>query len=223
MTDRPRLTAARMTGLWVCALALLLSAGCESSRELSDRFSSDNPGKNARILIGDPRADARRRGMLYLVDRNYGRKPPYTTLYQQIALSDPDALVRATAIRSLNRSRDASATKVFVTALNDPSPLVRLEAVKALHRVPDPNAIEPLLDIVNNSDDLQDIRIAAAEALEDYRNFNVGRTLASLLNSKEFGVAWQARRSLKYMTGKDFDYDETAWLDYLGGPTKPLG
>jgi hypothetical protein len=44
-----------------------------------------------------------------------------------------------------------------------------------------------------------------------------------LLNQKDFGLAWQARRSLKFMTGKDLSYDENAWLQYITGPSKPLG
>jgi len=44
-----------------------------------------------------------------------------------------------------------------------------------------------------------------------------------VLSDKTFAVAWQARRSLRYLTGRDFGYDGGAWLTYFAGPDKPLG
>jgi hypothetical protein len=38
------------------------------------------------------------------------------------------------------------------------------------------------------------------------------------VNDRDFSVAWQARRSLVYMTNKDFRYDEGGWLGYFSGP-----
>jgi hypothetical protein len=43
------------------------------------------------------------------------------------------------------------------------------------------------------------------------------------LQAREFGVAWQARRSLRRITGRDLRYDDAAWLAYLTGPHKPFG
>ena len=47
--------------------------------------------------------------------------------------------------------------------------------------------------------------------------------LISVLRDREFGVSWQARWSLKLMTGKDYRYDQAAWLTFLGGTEKPFG
>lgn len=208
----------------------LLCCGCQQlgragqfGRSLLEYFSGDTPLNAARKMEDQYFPDERRIGINKLADRDFGRRPPYTTRYQQIAQFDSDWLVRATAIRSLNRARDASATPVFIKALNDESSIVRVEAAKALANVPDPAAVPALLKIVSNSEEDRDVRIWAAHALRHYRSLEVARTLVSQLGGRDFGVAWQSRKSLVALTGRDLKYDETAWLEYLTGDEKPFG
>ena len=136
---------------------------------------------------------------------------------------DDDYLVRAVAVRALNRSRDASATPTFIQALNDRSELVRLEAAKALNNLPDPNAGPPLVALVSSPTETMDVRIAAAEALRHYKRIEVARALVAALDDRDFAVAWQARRSLYRMMRTDLGYDQANWLAYITGPSKPLG
>jgi HEAT repeat protein len=167
--------------------------------------------------------DLRREGIMELVQHDYGKQPPYTDRYKQIALADPDWLVRASAVRALNIARDKSATPVFIKSLSDENADVRMEAAKALANIPDPAAIGPLLKTLNSPEENKDTRIAAANALKNYKSLEVARALTNALDSREFGLAWQARRSLRDITGKDFYYDQGQWLDYLTGSSKPLG
>src|SRR5688500_16092318 len=109
--------------------------------QLTDLVTGNKPNNQARALLDPASADRRREAIVYLADREYGRRDPYTDYYQELARTDGDYLVRAMAIRALNRARDESATPVFIQALDDPSPLVRLEAAKALASVPDENAV----------------------------------------------------------------------------------
>jgi hypothetical protein len=194
------------------------------SKNVSQFFqnlSGDTPVKYAKMTMSDS-ADARRVGINGLVEKDFGKRPPYTDRYADLAALDPDPLVRATAIRALNQSRDKSRTKLFIKSLGDASPLVRLEAAKALRRVPDPDAAEPLLKVLNATDEDKDVRIAAADALQHYKRLDVARSLVALLSNRDFGLAWQSRRSLKSLTGRDLFYDDTAWLQYLTGPDKPF-
>jgi len=207
----------------ICGLLLLCSTGCGAMRGMTEIISGNTAAKNAIMMEDQHSADQRREGMILLVDHEYGRHPPYTTRYQQIALSDTDPLVRAMAVRSLNISRDKTATGVFIKALSDKSPLVRLEGAKALYRLPDPASVDKLLTLATSNEETKDVRIAAAEALQHYKRLDVGRTLVGLLNQRDFGIAWQARRTLKRLTGKDLNYDESAWLNFITGPSKPLG
>jgi hypothetical protein len=204
-----------------------LCGGCQSINDfgtrLNDKITGHTP-RAAAVQMEDPYfPDERRMGINRLSAFPFGRQPPYTTRYEQIAQSDPDWLVRATAIRALNRSRWQPATPLFIKALDDTNDHVQLEATKALSNIPDPSAIPSLLRLVNDGTENRDVRIAAADALRHYKTVEVARTLASQLGGREFGVAWQSHRSLQAMTGQDCGYDESAWLNYITGPEKPLG
>jgi hypothetical protein len=210
----------------VALLLLLLGAGCDamnrgaddvgkSTRPFFDFISGKTPLKAAQKMENPNSPDARWQGMTWLVSHDFGRRPPYTTRYQQIAQNDPDWLVRAMAVRALNRSRDKTATLIFIRALDDSATQVRLEAAKALANVPDDKARPPLLKIINNPGDDRDVRIAAADALKHYKTMEVARVLVNQLQERNYGVAWQSRHSLEKLTGKDLKYDEAAWLAFL--------
>lgn len=186
-------------------------------------FKSDRPNTAARKMEDASSADARREGINDLLEYPFTKRPPYTIRYRQIAQYDSDSTVRAVAIRASNRARDVGASPVFVVGLDDKSELVRLEAAKALVHLPEPAATAPLMRILANREENRDVRIAAADALKHYRNLTVARALAASLGDKDFGVIWQARRSLVYLIGHDYRYDEGSWLSYFAGPDKPFG
>jgi HEAT repeat protein len=221
------------TGLWLLAPGFFLPlSGCAQvertatvTRRTFEVFTPDVTLKAAQAMENERLPDERRKGINKLVQSDFGRRDPYTKRYAQIASSDPDFLVRATAIRALNRSRYKPATSIFIEALKDKEAhaVVRLEAAKALANIPDPNAATALVDTVNNAAEDRDVRIAAADALRHYKQIEVARALASKLRGNDFGLAWQSRKSLENLTGRDLRYDQTAWLAYLSGPTKPFG
>lgn len=222
----------RRHALPLLMLVLLASAGggCQQVewlgsrlRPASDLLAGNNAARYARMMETADSADRRRQGISRLVEFDFARRPPYTTRYRQIARNDEDYLVRAQAIRALNRSRDTGAAELYIDALTDPSELVRLEAAKALKNMPTPDAVGPLLAVIDRPEETRDVRIAAAEALRHYPRIEVARSLVDKLDERDFGVAWQARRSLRTITSHDYGYDEAAWLAFLTGPEAPFG
>ena len=201
----------------IALLACVLSAGvgCQQAGSFFGRLRGETPTWALKKMEDPYFPDERREGINYLAAQDFGKRAPWTTRYQQIAQDDPDYTVRAFAVRALNRSRDKSATGVFIKSLSDRNDLVRLEAAKALANVPDPKAIDTLTRIVASPVENRDLRIAAANALRHYRDMGVARSLVNVLSAKDFGVAWQARHSLRTLTGRDMKYDERAWLTYL--------
>jgi hypothetical protein len=185
-------------------------------------LSGERPSQAARMMEDASSADNRREGINKLLEYDFTKRDPYTRRYRQIAQYDSDPIVRATAIRALNRARDAQATPIFIAALNDKNDLIRLEAAKALANVPDVAAADPLLQLLNKADENRDVRIAAADALKHYRTLVVARALAASLADRDFAVAWQSRKSLKYLFSRDFGYDQAAWLAYVAGPDSPV-
>lgn len=203
---------------------LLTAAGCQSpalrpltdfGQRVGDIIAGRTAEQDARRMFDPDFPDERRYGVNRLVARDYGTHPPYTEQYKHLVRLDRSPLVRATALRALNRSRDASASDVFVAALSDADPLVRLEAAKALVHIPTPAASAKLLELARNPREDLDVRIAATDALRHYKTVEVGRTLAGMLLERHFALAWQARRSLVDLTGTDLRYDEGAWLQYI--------
>jgi hypothetical protein len=187
------------------------------------RVWGDTPLEAVRMMENKDSADDRRRGIYTLMQREFAQQEPYTRRYRQIAQNDPDATVRAAAIRASNASRDKAAVPVFIAALADKSDMVRLQAAKALSSIPDPSAAEPLMRVLGNLAEQRDVRVAASEALRHYRNLDVARVLAGTIGGRDFSIAWQSRWSLRILTGRDLGYDERAWLEFLAGPDKPLG
>ncbi len=123
---------------------------------------------------------------------------------------------------ALNRSRDANSISVWQQALSDVSPLVRLEAAKALVHIPSPDAAQTLGKMLSDHSEDRDVRIAAADALQHYHTLPTARMLSVALGERDFAIAWQSRRSLRILTGRDFGYDQAGWLDYFTGPEKPF-
>lgn len=195
--------------------------------DLSDTITG-SPKRYALMMEDTTSPDARRKGLLELVERPYGGKPPYTTRYSQIAEEKQandvkaDYLLRASAIRALSRSREPGHTALLIKGLTDESDWVRLESAKALNRLPDALAIPGLLAQANKPDENKDVRIAAIEALQHYKKLDVARVLVGMLGDRDFSLSWQAHRSLTRLTGKDLGYDDKAWLGYLTGTEKPL-
>ena len=188
-----------------------------------DLFRRDTPSASA-VALEDPKlADRRRTAIVALADRRFGKAPPYTTRYAQMAQFDNDPSGRATAIRALNRSRDGTAVGVFIGGLADESPAVRLEAAKALSNIPDAAAAPALLKLFQNPAEPLDNRVAAADALRQYRSLENARALVNVLADRDFALSWQARQSLRTMTGEDKRYDQSAWLSVLTGPNGLAG
>ncbi len=175
----------------------------------------------ARSMEDSASAENRRIGVLKLTEFPYARTGDYVKRYEQIYDHDDDALVRAAALRALNRSRDIGAVDRFIAGLGDTDAFVRLEAAKGLANVPSEKAVRSLIGHLE-TDDNKDVRIAVADALRTQHTLEVARALINVLQDREFGVAWQARRSLVIMTGRDLNFDESQWLNYFNAEQHPF-
>jgi hypothetical protein len=188
-----------------------------------DYITGDTPFNAAKNLLEPTLPERRRKAIVYLAERDYGREQPYTKYYAEMARTDEQALVRAAAIRALNRARDKESVSTYITALGDAGEPVRLEAAKALANIPDASSVPALLRRLRDMDETTDVRIAAADALRNHRTAEVATALVGILRDPKFGVSWQALQSLRLLTGRDFRFDRAAWLNYLSGAAKPFG
>jgi HEAT repeat protein len=107
--------------------------------------------------------------------------------------------------------------------MEDPNVWVRLEAAKALANIPDDRAVPVLIKHLGDTSENKDVRIASADALRSFKSSEAAQALVGALQDHDFGVAYQAHSSLRFITGKDYKYDAAAWLTYIAGPGKPVG
>lgn len=205
-----------LKGLWYLGFTL-------PRQTLAFYLGGDNPNRAAQQMLNERSPDARRSGISDLIRWDFAQEKPYVLRYRQVVKAETDPLVKATAIRALNRARDPEGRPLFIEALSDPSPVVRMEAANALRSLPDPAAAAPLVNLVTRPEEERDVRVAAADALQHYKTLEVARALIPRLAERDFSVAWQAHESLRTITGKDFGYSEAAWLQYVTGPEKPFG
>jgi hypothetical protein len=211
--------------------AATLKKAWEDLKELYQKLTQQHTAEQDIAKLSQPEPDLRREGLFGYVDRSYGRNANSIRLYALVAFGegtvspDSDYTVRAAAIRALNRCRAKQYVVQFVRVLNDAREpaLARLEAAKALANVPDASTVRPLIAVLENAAENRDIRIAAADALRNHRNFDVAQALVTALQDRDFGVAWQAHRSLVLLTGQDFHYRTTSWLKHLTESAKPFG
>lgn len=216
---------------WI-AIVAAVACGCSSSTTAPRSGAIKNTWnamwghtavKSVKKMEDPNSPDNRRQGIYELVATDFGQSETYCKRYRQIAQDDPDFTVRAAAVRACNWARDKNAVPIFIAALNDKSDMVRWEAAKGLGNIPGPDAVAPLIRTMNNADEMKNVKIAAADALRHYKDLNVARTLVATFGGKDFSIAWQARQSLRSMTGTDLQYSERAWLEYLTSDKRPLG
>ncbi len=193
----------------------------EAGLEAVGLFLRTPPKQFAQTLVDETAtADARRNAINGLVRRPAGQSDTYVAAYAAIAAdtSGEDALVRAVAVRALNRS-EADRSELYISLLTDRDERVRLEAAKALSKVPADDAVAPLLAMATDSTEDLDVRLAAVYALRHYAQPEVVERLVALLDAQPFAVAFQARTALVRMLGIDRGYDRDAWLSPQSTPT----
>ncbi len=129
--------------------------------DLYNLIVGDTAFTAAKDMLDPSYPDRRRRAVVYLSKRPYGRAEPYTKYYSEMARNDDEPLVRAMAIRALNRSRVKDVTTIYMTALDDKHELVRLEGAKSLGNIPEPLSVPALIKHMNDPEEQVDVRFPA--------------------------------------------------------------
>ena len=208
---------------------------------IGDPFRAANPRDVARDLFDVTDADNRRRALAMFAAAPFGDADTYIKWYRLMlggetqgkpgrgGAPDPDATVRAAAVRALGIHGVVDDVVIIIPRLEDEVAFVRWEAAKALGRIYNPEAIRPLLRSLREDQSLRgedetaasgrgepdpEVRQACAEALGQYANPAVFDGLIAALRDTNYGVNYAARRSLKTLTGFDMGYDYRDWLTW---------
>lgn len=210
-------------------LILVIAAECGGCVQQGKNTGVDNViekmfGPSPKVLVkqmfesDDP--DLRRDAIDRLSEKDWGRRGSYLKAYA-ILTGDPAATVRSAAVRALGRSGNAEYAKEVVATLSDRKASVRTDAAVALDSIFAPDAIEPL-SARATSDVSPEVRVAAAQALRQYRRADVLETLLRCLEDMKLAVRLQAAESLSELTGENAGTDVRAWRRILDGKIDPF-
>ena len=130
------------------------------------------------------------------------RSRPLMFVYSSYVFSrSSDEAKRATAARTMGRSRSAMAVDRLAEALEDPSYKVRSEAAKGLGETLHRDAVEPLVRQLD--DEESDIRLEAAEALGRLAAPEAATPLLRALDAPDLRIRISAVRALIGVGGEE--------------------
>ena len=185
---------------------LLLAAGCSSWPE----FERNVKG------LDSHNADVRRRSAFALGNIAIQEEPHEAKVVRKLAVmaqSDPDPLVRSTALTSL-ALRDANAGVSTATKVRtDTATVVRLDAVKVMSTHGGAAVIDVLIEIAEK-DHHEDVRRQAVKGLARHNDPRVLAALVARLSDPSVSVAHAAREGLIGLCGEDLGMEPSAWQKY---------
>ena len=156
-----------------------------------------------------------------------------------IARTDPSPAVRCAALLALRRSGRPLALATYAAVLNPgntaeevrpTTPEVRRDALHGVIALMDggESAAEHERDLRETTvqliaqDRSSDIRVASARLLGYFAYRSVLEPLISALDQRDFGVVYEAERSLIRLTGQTFDHDSVQWRRWLAQTSDPF-
>ena len=195
--------------------------------------------KYLRTALQDELPDERREAINRIARTRHLKHGVVFEVLDTVARTDPSPSVRCAALSALRRSGNPQAASTFVAIL-DPdaspeevrpaSPLVRRDALQGMLGLLQAGRLDPehepvLRDIVVHligGDRSRDIRQASARVLGYLKDRQVLEPLIAALDQRDFGVVYEAERSLMRLTGQTFDHDSIRWRQWLTQTDNPF-
>jgi len=226
----------------LAAVGLMASVGCsgqQADKTVKRWFARKNPQQQMLVALEDEDADARRKAIEAIARSSWVRSDQAVKALAAIARTDPEPTVRCAAIRALGRCYDTRPVEPLWMILNyadypdqvRPPPVqVRWDAVEVLAEcarlglipLDKQQAVCETLIAHALDDESRDVRIAAVRALAAFQNRRALQALISALHDSDFGVVFEAERSLIALTGRTFRYDADAWQAWLNETADPF-
>ena len=131
-------------------------------------------------------------------------------------------MLREELVRTLAAFPDQVAEDAILVATTDQDAYVRRVACEGLSGKGSPNALNALARSVGSDTD-QEVRLAAARSLRNYKDPIAVRALTAALEENNASMQFVVMDSLKATTGKDYAHSVPAWKEYLqgGNPSPP--
>ena len=168
-------------------------------------------------------ADLRRQGVMMLGKKKYRNFETTPELLASVALTDGDALVRATAVQTLGVFQEFfDIINVYEKTAEDDSPLVRQTTMEQLRMFRSRDDTLHIL-VKRMEEDLEpDVKGPAAEILGFIPDRKALNALLMGLGDDDFQVSYLSKQSLQRLTGQDFGYDGQAWRHWIEQQDEPF-
>lgn len=179
--------------------------------------------KELLVSLASEDADLRRHGVMMFGNKKYAEFETTPELLANVALTDTDALVRATAVQALSSFHNyPDIINVYKKTAGDENPLVRQTTMEELRLFRSHKETLSIL-VERIEDDLEpDVKGPAAEILGFYRDRNALNALLVGLGDDDFQVSYLSKQSLQRLTGQDFGYDGQAWRQWIEEQNDPF-
>jgi len=180
------------------------------------------------LKSSDP--DVRREAVAKVIESEILTDGLTVSTLKLVATTDESALTRATAVHGLGLVHREEVIDALIDTIDDPDPRVRAEACWAITQcrndLPTLKQAETVRDVLINhlrDDRNVDVKIHAATALGYFQEDRLClRELILALAEDDFAVRYHAEASLIRLTGKTFNGDSEAWLDWMEKTTDPF-
>lgn len=221
-------------------LLLIALPSCDPGqrRDVSERFKHYTPEQDRQIALNDSSPNERRRAVARIAASGRTDDATFDVL-DTVARRDASEQVRCVALRGLGGFADARPVQTALVILNpkghpgeaaEAGPQVRWEAAVVLRRLVEAHLV-PERDITETLDVLvglllhdssRDVKMTAARALSRIEDPRVLRALIAALRNRDFGIAYEAHRSLAEITGRSYGYEAEAWEAWLASTPDPF-
>ena len=148
--------------------------------------------------------------------------PSLVRLLCLVAQKDRDAMVRSAAVQALGGVKGEGVLETLAGVLaKDGNPYVRSDAAGALGRQAVPDAV-PLLVEAMQGDASVDVRLAAEDALRNFKDRSVAEALVDGLGKSDIAEVQKCWESLRHLTGQDLPREPAAWDAFLASAEDPF-
>jgi hypothetical protein len=219
-------------------LLLLIPGACSSSR--STWFERKSSRDYLDMALESERPDERRRGVEGLAGGNDATAEWAIDVFDTIARSDTDAMVRVAAIRGMKPSMGSHRVPTLLKILQcedaslpdcrrAPAP-VRWEAARLLHQIVEYYAYEDsqqgdiVMTLVDRlrKDGARRVRLTAIDTLGYFAQRPVPEALVDAMEEDDFAIRHAAELAMQGMTGQSHDHDPIAWREWLASVDDPF-
>ncbi len=219
---------------------MVFGAGCASSRG-GNWFHKPRTSRDyLDMALEAPGADDRRKGVIGLAATRDGKSDWAMKVYDTVARTDRDAMVRCAAIRAMAPAAGAEQVPTTLKLL-----LSSAQTIKDCRPAPGPvrwEASKVLLGIIRDytyqesqrdqivktllnrlaRDTERSVRMTSIEALSYFAERDVPPALIDVLGEDDFALQHAAEEALIALTGQTHDHDAKAWRKWLAETKDPF-